>query len=128
MKSLSPKAAEALRRSKDAALNRIRRIQSREKEMQSGAIGLGAGYFAARWFGKRRADVTRGDREIAGFKLGSVELDGTKLGAGVALVGAMGMLGDDQYDDVAYAAGLSVLSADQAINAYETRLQEPPSE
>ena len=92
----------------------------------AGAYGVGAGYFASRWYGRRKAEVKKGERERAGFEVAGIELDGTKLGAGAALAGAIGILGDDTYDQVLYATGLSVLVADQAIDAYEEKLDEPP--
>lgn len=128
MKALTGKAAEALQRSKDAALARVRRVKERDQEMKAGAIGIGAGYISAGFVGKRRAEAQRGTRETAGFKLGTYDLDLTKVGGGMAIAGAMGLLGDDMYDDIAYASGVAVLAADQAIDAYEAKMAEPPSE
>ncbi len=120
------KALQAAERGKQAALARIRRMGEREEEMKAGAFGIGAAYVGSRWWAKRRADVTRGTKERAGWEIAGFEIDGTRLGGGLAIVGAMGLFGDDLYDDVAYAAGISVMSSDQAIDAYETRLAEPP--
>lgn len=128
MPTAAEKALAVAEKGKQAALGRIRRITEREAEMKAGAFGIGSGYVASRWWAKRRADVTRGTKERAGWELGGFEIDGTRLGAGVAIVGAMGLLGDDLYDDIAYATGISVMAADQAIDAYETRLAEPPAE
>lgn len=128
MAAVSEKALEKVEKAKAAALSRLRRVQERESEIKRGAIGIGIGYFAARQVGRRRAEVEMGDRETAGIKFGKTEVSATKIGAGVAIAGAMGLLGDDEYDDAAYAAGLSVMAADQALDAREQRLQEPPSE
>ncbi len=121
--SSSTKAEKA----KNAALARISRIKAREEETKNGAYGLGAAYFASRYYGRRVAEAEKGERERAGFELMGMEFDGTQIGAVSAIGGALGVLGDDTYDAVLYASGVAVLAADQAITSYTEKLAEPPA-
>lgn len=116
-----------LEKSKNAALARIARIKAREKETKNGAYGLGAAYFASRYYGRRVAEAEKGEREFAGFELMGMQFDGTQIGAVSAIAGALGVLGDDTYDAVLYAGGVAVLASDQGITAYKEKLAEPPA-
>ena len=125
--AISQNAAEALVKGKKAASTALANLKKNEKKIQGKGAGFGGGYFAARWWDVRRVDeVKSGGKTKAAFSLGkSVEIDGTKAGLIVGAVGAMGWLGDDLDDEVAYASGVAIMAADQAITRYNERLVEP---
>ncbi len=125
--AISAKAADALAKSKKAASTALANIKKNEKKLQGKGAGFGGGYFAARWWATRRADEQKsGGKTKAAFSLGkTVEIDGTKAGLIVGAVGAMGWLGDDLYDEIAYASGVAIMAADVAITRFNERLVEP---
>ncbi len=92
--------------------------------MRNKVVGVGAAYFAAGWWGGRVAEAELEVRDIPGFEVMGTELDGTKIGAGLALAGAYGIAGDDLYNEAAYAAGLGILAADRGRGKYDERMLE----
>lgn len=123
--AITQKAADALVKGKKAASSALANIKKNEKKLQGKAAGFGGAYFSAGWWATRRADEKLGKGKAA-FMLGkTVEVDGMKTGLIVGAVGAMGWLGDPLYDEVAYASGIGIMSADRAITRYNERLAEP---
>jgi len=104
---------------------RAAKVRAREKLMQARGAGVLAGYAGARWWAGRQATEDKGG-DVAAYKVMGVTLDGRKIGLGAAAVGAMGLLGDEFYDEIAYAGGLSVFAAAEGIDAYKSKLAEPP--
>lgn len=104
----------------------MRRLKEKESDLQAKAAGGGGAFLSSGWWAKRRADAQNGVIERAGFKLGTFELDGQKIGLIAAAAGAMGVLSNDLYDEGLYGAGLGIMSAENAINKYNLRLAELP--
>lgn len=118
-------AMKKLEKGKQALQNRLKNIKSREMDMRNkGAAGV-AGYLSADWWAKREAVEDRGGKPAA-FKFGKTELDGTKVGAGVAIAGILGVAGDDLYNDVLFGAGFGIVTAKKAVETYKKKLAEPP--
>jgi len=121
---MSEKAAEALTKGKKAAQTALSNVKKNEKKLQGKAGGFAGAYFSSGWWATRRADEKRTGKSAA-FEVGKTKIDGIKTGGIVAAVGAMGWLGDELYDEVAYASGIGIMSAERAINRYNERLAEP---
>lgn len=122
--AITEKAAEALTKGKKAAQTALSNVKKNEKKLQGKAAGAAAAYFSSGWWATRRADEKRTGKSAA-FEIGKTKIDGTKTGAIVAAVGAMGWLGDELYDEAAYAAGIGIMASDRAITRYNERLTEP---
>lgn len=93
--------------------------------MKAGGIGLGAGYLASGWYARRMANEDVGGSKAA-FEVAGMEIDGTKIGAGMAIAGLLGVTGDATGDTVLHDVGLSLIVTQHAVEEYKTRLTEPP--
>lgn len=122
---LSLRAQQGLQRAANAGRAVAKRVREREKQLKGGGLGLGGAFIGSGWWAERRADEDRGG-DPAAFELGPVELDGMKIGIGVAAAGLMGLMKDDVYDTALFGTGIGLFAADRAITRYKERLAEPP--
>ncbi len=126
MADAKDKELSKVEKSKQAALARIQRMKDRQQTITGGLYGGIAAGGAGRMYGSRTAEVELGERDVALFKLGKTEVDGTMAGGVAALAGAAGILGDDTYDMALYGAGCGLIGAHQFQEGKTKRLSEPP--
>ncbi len=92
------------------------RVRTNKREIENAGLGLAAGYFGAKYWGKTIATRAAEGKSITVPKLNMTY--GKLVGGGAAIAGALGALGDDRTNTIALIGGAMVLGADAGVEGY----------
>lgn len=114
--SVGSRALAKARRGGQALRGRLKRIKDNKEAVTNGGLGLAAGYFGARYWGKTIAKRAKAGQSVTIPKIGITY--GKAVGGGAALLGLFGQLGDERQNTIALVSGAMVLGADTGVEAY----------